>query len=211
MLFKGPARAERPVQGVTSRMDDVRPNSSAVLMLRDGRQLVTRDIVPADAERLEAMFYHLSAETIYRRFFVAAERASPELVRRTARRLAQVDPQQEVAIAALDGDAVVAVARFACLPDAPQHAEGSIVVRDDYQGCGIGRQLLARLIARAEAHPLTRLILLTHHDNLGMIRLAQQCGKPLVGRHADGLYELELHLAADEQPSFPFTGAKPRR
>jgi L-amino acid N-acyltransferase YncA len=192
-------------------MDNVRPPSREEIVLRDGRSIVTRDLLPGDAPRLEAMFPFLSAESIYRRFFVAAERASPELVRRTAARLARLDPEREVALAACDGDQIVAVARFACLAELPHHAEASILVRDDYQGRGLGGQLFARLIARAEQRGLTRLILVTHHDNLGMIRLAQRCGRPLIGRHADGLYELEIQLAADDSPSFPFTGAVPRR
>jgi GNAT superfamily N-acetyltransferase len=192
-------------------MDNVRPPSREELVLRDGRPIVTRDLLPGDAPRLEAMFPFLSAESIYRRFFVAAERASPELVRRTAVRLARIDPEREAALAACDGDQIVAVARFACLPDRPQHAEASILVRDDYQRLGLGRQLFAQLIGRAEQRGLTRLILVTHHDNLSMIRLAQQCGRPLIGRYADGLYELEIQLAPDSSPSFPFTGAVPQR
>ena len=175
---------------------------------RDGRTLRVRGLSAPDAVLLERMFYRLSPQTIYRRFFIAAEHASPELVHKSAQRLAAINPQREAALVALadeqDGEEAVAVARFARLPHNPKVAEASILVRDDYQGTGVGRKLMELLIAEARKSGLERLILLTHADNTAMIRLATGLGLPFKGRHAEGLYEIHLLLQPQSETKFEF-------
>ncbi|MEF3274538.1 MAG: GNAT family N-acetyltransferase [Chloroflexus sp.] len=186
------------------------PSIPLTITTRDGRVLRVRSLVAADAELLERMFYRLSPETIYRRFFIAAEHASPELVHKSAQRLAAINPRREVALVALadeqDREEAIAVARFARLPHNPQAAEASILVRDDYQGAGVGRQMLDLLLAEAKAAQLERLIFLTHADNKAMIRLATGLGVPFHGRHADGLYEIQLLLQPQAKLVFEFVG-----
>ncbi len=175
---------------------------------RDGRTLRVRHLSAPDAVLLERMFYRLSPQTIYRRFFIAAEHASPELVHKSAKRLAAINPQREAALVALadeqDGEEAIAVARFARLPHNPRVAEASILVRDDYQGTGVGRKLMELLIAEARTSGLERLILLTHADNTAMIRLATGLGLPFQGRHAEGLYEIHLWLQPQSETKFEF-------
>lgn len=133
---------------------------------------------------------------------------SPELVHKSAQRLAAINPQREAALVALadeqDGEEAVAVARFARLPHNPKVAEASILVRDDYQGTGVGRKLMELLIAEARKSGLERLILLTHADNTAMIRLATGLGLPFKGRHAEGLYEIHLLLQPQSETKFEF-------
>ncbi|GIV94211.1 MAG: GCN5 family acetyltransferase [Pirellulaceae bacterium] len=175
---------------------------------RDGRTLRVRSLAASDAVLLERMFYRLSPETIYRRFFIAAEHASPELVHKSAKRLAAINPRREAALVALadeqGAEEAIAVARFARLPHNPKVAEASILVRDDYQGTGVGRKLLGLLLAEARAAGLERLIFLTHADNTAMIRLAMGLGLPFQGRHADGLYEIHVLLEPQSATRFEF-------
>ncbi|WP_298815378.1 GNAT family N-acetyltransferase [uncultured Chloroflexus sp.] len=186
------------------------PAMPLTITTRDGRALRVRHLVAADAGLLERMFYRLSPESIYRRFFIAAEHASPELVHKSAQRLAAINPRREAALVALADEQgqeeAIAVARFARLPHQPQAAEASILVRDDYQGTGVGRQLLELLLEEARAANIERLIFLTHADNTAMIRLATGLGLPFHGRHADGLYEIQLLLQPQARPVFEFIG-----
>lgn len=178
------------------------------IVTRDGRTLRVRSLSASDAVLLERMFYRLSPETIYRRFFIAAEHASPELVHKSAKRLAAINPHREAALVALadeqGSEEAIAVARFARLPHNPKVAEASILVRDDYQGTGVGRKLLALLLSEARAAGLERLIFLTHADNTPMIRLAMGLGLPFQGRHADGLYEIHVLLEPQSATTFEF-------
>ncbi len=191
-------------------MNDQRVSLSLPLTIttRNGRALRVRSLTAADAVLLERMFYHLSPETIYRRFFIAAEHASPELVRKSAQRLAAINPRREVALVALAGDEgneeAIAVARFALLPHNRRVAEASILVRDDYQGTGVGRQMIDLLVTAARERQLERLIFLTHADNAAMIRLATGLGLPWRGHHADGLYEIHVLLESTTVPGFEF-------
>jgi GNAT superfamily N-acetyltransferase len=187
------------------------PDLRAVVSLeaRDGRRVRVRHMRQEDAPLLERMFYRLSSETRYQRFFVPLDNVEEERVHREARRLATIDPAHETAlIAVVDEDGqeeCVAVARYGCLRNYDYACEGSIVVRDDFQCAGIGRQLFDLLIQVAMAHGIQHMALLTHADNAGMIALVHGLGMPYKGRYSAGLYEMDVHLTDALMPFFPFT------
>lgn len=191
------------------------PNLGAVVALhsRDGRSVQVRHMRADDAALLERMFYRLSSETRYRRFFVPLDSLEEERVQREAKRLARIDPSRETALIAVveeEGrEEAVAVARYTCLAEREDACEGSIVIRDDFQGVGIGRQLFDLLVQVALAHGLRHMVLLTHADNLGMIALVQGLGLPYKGHYSAGLYELDV-LLSDAAPYFPFTTPEER-
>jgi GNAT superfamily N-acetyltransferase len=181
------------------------------LHTRDGRPVRVRHMRRDDAELLERMFYRLSSETRYRRFFVPLDTIDEELVHREARRLATIDPATETALLAVtaegDGDEAVAVARFSRLAEREDCCEGSIVLRDDFQGQGLGRQLFDLLLQTAIAGGMRHMALLTHADNVGLISLVQSLGIPFKGRYSAGLYEIDLQLCEVRRPYFPLTGS----
>ena len=187
------------------------PDLGAVVTLttRDGRSVRVRHMRVDDSELLERMFYRLSSETRYRRFFVPLDNIDEERVHREAARLASIDPATETAlIAVVDEDGqeeAVGVARYTCLSHREDACEASIVLRDDYHGVGIGRQLFDLLVQVALAHGLRHMVLLTHADNGGMIALVQGLGVPFKGRYSEGLYEMDVQLTDAVKPFFPFT------
>lgn len=187
------------------------PDLGAVVKLRarDGREVRVRHMRVDDSELLERMFHRLSSETRYRRFFVPLDHVEDERLHREARRLATIDPARETAlIAVVDEDGreeAIGVARYSCLEERADSAEASIVLRDDFQRTGIGRQLFDLLVQTALAHGLRHMVLLTHADNLGMIGLIQALGIPFKGRHSAGLYEMDVQLTEVSRPYFPFT------
>lgn len=200
-------------EGETTMGQRILPNypdldAIVTMKLRDGREVHVRHMRPSDAELLERMFYKLSSETRYRRFFVPLDNLDEERVHLEARRLAKINPAYETALIAVieeDGrEEAIAVARYTCLRHRDDACEGSIVLRDDFQGQGLGRQLFDLLVQVALAHGLRHMILLTHADNTGMIALVQKLGLPYKGRYSAGLYEMDVQLA-DGAPFFPFT------
>lgn len=198
------------------RMRRSAPNPSVpphvTLRARDGREVRVRHVRGDDARRLERLFYKLSSESRYRRFFAPVDHVDPGRVREEARRLATIDPRREVAlVAVLDEDGkeeVVAVARYTRLLSQMNAAEASIVVRDDLQGQGVGVQLFDLLIQVALARGIEHLVLLTHADNLGMINLVKRLGLPFKGHFAAGLYEMDVQLADGLAPYFPFSSGE---
>jgi len=113
-------------------------------------RLVLRPIEPEDLRRLERLFYRLSPTTVYRRFFRPVARPS----RRVLDELANVDHQAREAIAALDGDEIVGVARYGRGADGEY--ELAVVVEDAWQRRGVGRLLMAELTERARRSGIDR-------------------------------------------------------
>ena len=109
-----------------------------------------RPIEATDEERLRRLFFRLSAETVYRRFFRPVHEPSPSVLRF----LCSVDHGRREALVAVDGDGeIVAVARYDRLGDTDE-AEVAVVVEDAWQGHGIGSRLLRRLAVLAESRGL---------------------------------------------------------
>jgi GNAT superfamily N-acetyltransferase len=111
--------------------------------LRDGRKVVLRPIDRSDAERLIDLHDRLSQESQYFRFFGP----KPKLTATEAEYLANVDFHNRFAIVAEvtedKAKHIVGVGRFDI--NEPNLAESAIVVRDDYQGVGLGKELLTRM------------------------------------------------------------------
>jgi len=107
---------------------------------KDGTTIDFRPLRPTDAKRLQQLFYSLSPEARRMRYHGTIKALSNE----TAQRMAAVDYSQDMAIVGLVGPRsnpqVVAEGRCMYNP-ANNMGEFDIVVREDYQGRGIGKFL----------------------------------------------------------------------
>ena len=189
-------------------MSDDASQPSVTITTRDGRAVSVRHMQRADAALLESLFYKMSPETRWRRFFVPLEHIDPAQVKEGAERLATIHPGREVALIGLaaeaEGPAAVGVARYASMEEGDAVVEASIVLRDDYQHSGLGQQLLDLLIQIALVHGIHHVMMLTQADNTGMIALARRLGLPYEGKYSAGLYEIDVKLI-DEPAKFPFS------
>lgn len=142
------------------------------VILKDGSSLQIRTIRPDDEERLLALFYRLSPQTIYMRF----RRPMGHMTREQVRPFCQVDYQDHFALAATaregDGERIVGVGRFKRLP-AGDTAEPMLVVEDAWQGKGVGTHLLDQLVAIARQKGIRRFeaeVLAENEQALNMIK-----------------------------------------
>jgi GNAT superfamily N-acetyltransferase len=110
------------------------------MVLRDGREVLVRPLERDDRERLRRLFYRLSPLSVYRRFLSPL----PEPREEGLTRLLDVDHREREALAALDGDEFVGVARYG-RPGGAGPADLAVVVADDWQRSGLGRLLLEQL------------------------------------------------------------------
>ncbi len=111
-----------------------------VLSLTDGTRVALRQIEPDDAERLRRLFYRLSPESVYWRFFTPVHVPREEVLER----FASVDHQRREAIVAdIDGE-VVGVARYD-QAEGSSEADTAVLVEDAWQGQGLATVLLRRL------------------------------------------------------------------
>jgi len=137
--------------------------------------LTVRPIEEEDALRLPRLFLRLSPETIYRRFFSPIRSLSEQ----TIRELTDVDHDDREALVALDGDEIVAVARWARVAHGGEEAEVAVVVDDAWQHLGLGRALTQMLVEEARLSHITTLTATILADNWGAHRLASTTlGKP---------------------------------
>jgi GNAT superfamily N-acetyltransferase len=171
---------------------------------RSGRHITVRDMRPEDVDILIDLFYHLSPETLYRRFHAVLTNLPEPSVRKLVTGLADNDPAQEVALLALHRGMAVGVARFHRLPGTPD-AETAIVVRDDYQRDGLGTYLLALLRDRALEMGITHLVAIVQAHNHPILKVVNRSGLHSRWRFEHGESYLAVDLAGDEEepPAVP--------
>src|SRR3954452_157622 len=117
--------------------------------------LRVRPLHPAsDGPRLLAMCPYVSPQSLYQRFFTSFHRLPEPLLAL----LLDVDHDRREALVALDDDRIVAVGRYALLPDRQDDADVSILVVDSWQRRGLAARLLGLLDERAAAHAISTFV-----------------------------------------------------
>lgn len=153
-----------------------------------------RDIQPSDKPRLTRFHDRLSAETRYRRYHAV----KGALTRGDLRYLTEVDGHRHVALVAQDADGELqAVARaVGPLEGDPSRAELAVVVADDVQDGGIGRELVSALLRRACAEGYERIVLEVQADNHRALRFFQGLGARQLVSHGSVL-QLGIDVVQD--------------
>jgi acetyltransferase len=139
---------------------------------RSGGRYHLRPIRPEDEDILIAMLKRSAREDIRLRFLVAIH----DVDRALATRLARIDYDREMALAAIAEDgALGGVGRLAIEPDGAT-AEYAVMVRSDLKGTGLGYALLGEILAYARGRGIKRVWgeVLTH--NTAMLTLAREFG-----------------------------------
>ena len=168
--------------------------------LKDGTQILIRPIRADDAEDLKEAFQRLSMESIYLRFLSVKK----ELTDEEARTLSTVDYSARMAFVAIckenDRDIVVGVSRYALLDASnPEMAESAVVVADEYQGRGIGKILLRRLVSYARAKGIDYLRGNMQIGNNRMLELVKRSGLPHQTRFVDGIWEVNIDIRQPDE------------
>jgi len=165
------------------------------IIIVDRKELVVRPIRVSDVERLARMFGRLSPESIRYRFFSPLPRLSAPALRR----LAEVDGRHRDALVALDGDEIVAVARYSEIPESTsttrEEAEIAVTVEDAWQRRGLGRRLARRLAVRARGRGYKTFIARMLADNRAALGLVRDLVPDASVVFAGGDYEARLPLA----------------
>ncbi len=180
----------------------LRPYPSGLERVQDvgGEPMCLRPIRPEDGERLQRFYAQCSPEDLRLRFFFTRrEVPSSELAR-----YCQIDYEREMAFVALAGDLLCGEARAVCDPD-NEVAEFAVQVAQPWQGRGLGRALLDRLIEHLRARGTRELMGWCLEGNHGMVNLARATGFGM-RRCPDGTLELRLPLAWAPAPMAAETG-----
>ncbi|MFN2123010.1 MAG: bifunctional acetate--CoA ligase family protein/GNAT family N-acetyltransferase [Candidatus Promineifilaceae bacterium] len=147
---------------------------------REGIEFVIRPIRPEDEPLMADFQARLSEESVYMRYFRAFE-LSDRVAHERLTRLCHVDYDRTIALVITwqNPDTaepeIVAAGRLTRMPD-PQEAEFAILVRDDFQGKGLGTVLLTRLLQVGRDEGIDRVIAYMLATNLGMIKVCKKLG-----------------------------------
>ena len=182
-------------------------------LLDDGTAVVFRAIRPDDEARLERLFYRLSPQSLYLRFFTPMPRHNPTMTHR----LVTVDYVDRLAIVAEVDDEIIGVARYdrlaAVAPPAlkvdPHEAEAAVIVEDAWQGRGIATRLLWRLSAAAVARGIETFTGTILGANRPMLGLLSVLGDTVERQLSGGEVVVKLQLRSDGSPSAPAAQASP--
>lgn len=164
------------------------PPPLAVQARRD-RPVSLRRAQPGDVPLLAEMLGRLSARTWWLRFFDPLP-VSVEKARLAAMRMVGGDTNAHTTLIATiqPGDQAEAIAatELICSPRVSRTGELAIVVRDDYQGRGIGSALGRQLVRIARAGGMTMVRAFMLPENQGMRRLIHRLGLPYTLSRQDG-------------------------
>ena len=165
------------------------------MSLRDGARVIVRPIDPDDKPLLRDAFERLSPDSRYRRFF----RPLSELSDAELGFLTEVDHHDHEALIATDcdGESALGVARFVRDPKDSDRAEAAVAVVDEWQGRGLGRALLERLVDRARDERVLSFTALVQGDNRRALTVFRELGSTQT-RHVGGEVELDIELPAGE-------------
>ena len=176
------ARQARQVRAGWRRRPGPRPQpepEGTPAMLRDGSEVLIRQVRGSDAPLLADGLARLSARSRQKRFLSPKNSLSAAELRF----LTEVDHYDHEAIGALspaDGRGV-GIARYIRDPGDPTAAEIAVTIVDDWHGRGLGTELLARLSDRARQAGIGRFTATIAYGNAAMAGLLQNMGAELAG------------------------------
>ncbi len=139
-----------------------------------GKRVYFRILQPSDERAIQDFFYSHNPDTIYQRYLAHVE-AMPHAV---AQARVAVDYNKDMAVAGFDS--VLPYAPMVCLGRYIHHenntAEMGLVVKEDYQGLGIGSFLSRLLMEAAKLHGIMKLTAIVARHNIRMLKIYSGCG-----------------------------------
>lgn len=182
----------RPAGGVTVSFS---PLVSAV-PLHDGSLLAIRPLAPGEYSPVRQLFDRLGPRTRSLRFLMATRVLSDSLLAR----LARVDERHGALVAERHSGGraePIALANVALDDDESSGAEVALVVRDDWQGRGIGRLLADASLTWAAARGRQRFIVHLAHDNEIARKLVRRFTTVTAASWAGSMMELTVQAKGE--------------
>ena len=176
-----------------SRLPGHRPQpvKTGLVALRDRSTVLIRQVQSADAPLVADGFARLSPRSRQLRFLAPKKDLSPAELRY----FTDVDHHDHEALVALnpaDGRGV-GIARYIRHSEDPHAAEIAVTIVDDWQGRGLGTELVTRLSGRARHEGIHRFTALVAEDNMAVARMLRNTSASLAGR-GPGTVEYEITL-----------------
>jgi len=170
------------------------------IALKDKSRVFLRPLKLTDESLLRDMFYKLSPESIHYRFFRMIKAMPHEKLQEFLRVDYDADMAMVVLTDSTESASIIGIAHYSKDPQT-NFADAAFLVRDDWQGKGIGTKLLSGLVDAAVAHGIAGFTADVLLENHGMLRVFHRCGYPVESELEEGAYRLTI----------PFTRKKTAR
>jgi acetyltransferase len=146
-----------------------------VVVLRDGRKVRLRALLPSDEQEILDAFDRLGADARYMRFMVAIREPNVERLRAVLASFPEKGFAIGATVPAPDGIDIVGTASFMLAP-AGKDCEFAVSVVGQWAGAGLGKVLLEAVIKAARGRGLARMHGYVLARNKPMLGLAARLG-----------------------------------
>jgi acetyltransferase len=147
--------------------------------MKDGREVIIRPIRAEDEIMMRRFHASLSDKTVYMRY-LSPMMLSMRITHERLARMTHNDYDREIALVVegreQDERAIFGVARLSKLRGTDSEARYTMLISDKYQGQGLGRELLKRVIQIGRDEKIESIIALMSPDNEAMHKLCQSVG-----------------------------------
>ena len=161
------------------------------LLLDDGTKINFRPIHPTDEPNMKDLLYTLSQDALYSRFMTHIQRFPYKQIKD----FVFIDHRKEVAIVGIlpeaHGEDIIAVGRY-YLDPRTNRAEVAFVVRDEWQGRGIGKFLFRHLTTIAKRHGITGFTAEVLRSNKRMQAVFNNSDLRVRSKLSDDIYSFEM-------------------
>ena len=156
-----------------------------------GLNIFLRPVKITDESMLKDFFYDLSEESMYSRFFSARK----DMPHKRLQDFVAVDYSKKMEILAVivekEKETIIGLGQYELNPDM-HSAEVALVVRDKFQGQGVGMELLSYLTYLAKRQGLLGFTGEVLVENKSMVRLFEKMGFDTEKRREEGVYEMRM-------------------
>jgi len=164
------------------------------VVIADGTEVTFRPIKPTDEEPMRDLFYSLSQQSLYYRFFQVPKSMPHDRVMP----LVNIDYEKDMAIVAtveeMAGEKIIAIGRYIRSSKEDKMAEVAFLVRDEWQNRGMGRALLQCLIDIAGERKIEGFVASVLPANKQMLTVFHTCGYRLKMAFEEGVYQLAFRF-----------------
>jgi GNAT superfamily N-acetyltransferase len=159
---------------------------------KSGLEIFLRPAKISDEPLLKEFFYAFSDESLYRRFMSMLKSIPHERLQT----FAVIDYTQDMVILAInkkgeDKEEVIGIGQYS-VDETTHTADIAFAVHDDYQGQGIGTELLKYLTLLARKRGLLGFTADVLFDNIGMLRVFDKMGFDIKKTIDSGTYHLTM-------------------
>ncbi len=166
--------------------------------VKGGETLLLRPIRPTDEPKLVGLFYSMSEDDLYKRFMRVVKRVAHE----ERQYFLDVDYVDNMAVVLETSDPryepeIVGIAQYFRDPET-DFADVGFIVKDTWQGKGLGRILVEEMIRLARENGIKGLTADVLANNQAMLHLFEQTGLDVRTETESGVVLVEIHF--EESP-----------